>query len=180
MSSFSTAKKSANMMLMPSHPSHSLSSNESFFRARCTVRKSDVSCPGLDYFPLRFLHVLLLRLVFRFTIEQHQDTSASPDNNDYLLKRGGTINVELWCPCTRTDEWGGSSHITYSKESAKKNCILSYHQLCNEGQARVLPLIRSVFPHNYNYATPFPITYYAMSLPELCNQLVSGLRRVCR
>ena len=35
-----------------------------------------------DYFPPRFLHVLLLRLVFRFTLSAHQ-SSASPDHGDF-------------------------------------------------------------------------------------------------
>ena len=67
-----------------------------FFPALCTIAKSEVSWvtpPGLnysigwlarcadtfcDYFPPRFLHVLLLRLVFRFTLEQHQtDTTTT-------------------------------------------------------------------------------------------------------
>ena len=82
-----------------------------FFPALCTVTKSDVSLvtpPGTgysigwlakctdtscDYFPPRFLHVLLLRLVFRFTLAapaQHQtDTSASPDHSH--LKRRCTM-----------------------------------------------------------------------------------------
>ena len=85
-----------------------------FFPALCTVGKSDVSWvapPGLaysigwlarcantacEYFPPRFLHVLLLRLVFRFTLtapaEHQTDTSASPDLEETLH------NVELWCP----------------------------------------------------------------------------------
>ena len=72
-----------------------------FFPALCTLAKSDVSwvtpptfnysigwlarCAdtSCDYFPPRFLHVLLLRLIFRFTLTvPHQtETSASPDNS---------------------------------------------------------------------------------------------------
>ena len=89
------------------------SSNQSFLfsPALCTVGKSDVSLvtpPGIgysigwlakctdtscDYFPSRFLHVLLLRLVFGFTLAvptQHlTDTSASPDHSH--LKRRCTM-----------------------------------------------------------------------------------------
>ena len=78
-----------------------------FFPALCTVGKSDVSWvtpPGLsynigwlaqcadtscDYFPPRFLHVLLLRLVFRFTLAvpaQRQTASL-----DHSLKRRCTM-----------------------------------------------------------------------------------------
>ena len=82
-----------------------------FFPALCTVGKSDVSWvtpPGLgysigwlarcantacDYFPPRFLHVLLLRLIFRFTLAAPTvhltDTSASPDHSN--LKRRCTM-----------------------------------------------------------------------------------------
>ena len=79
-------------------PSDSTDQSFLFFPALCSVDKSEVSWvtpPDLsysigwlerctnpfDYFPPRFLHVLLLRLVFRFTISvpaQIQASGASP------------------------------------------------------------------------------------------------------
>ena len=111
-----------------------------FFPALCTVGKSEVSWvthPGLsysigwlarcdnsscDYFPPRFLHVLLLRLVFRFTLAVH----AKHPNRHQNLSRAHPLeerlhNVELWCSLVHgrrggvyggAGEWqqGSSSH----------------------------------------------------------------------
>ena len=129
-------------------------SSESFlyFPALCTVGKSDVSwvtplglgysigwlarCANTscEYFPVRFLHVLLLRLVFRFTLAvpaQHQtDTSASPDHSH--LKRRCTMwncgvhwsmeeGVECMVELVNVNK--EVVVITKSKESNIENCI---------------------------------------------------------
>ena len=80
-------------------PSDSTDQSFLFFPALCSADKSEVSWvtpPDLnysigwlarctdpcDYFPPRFLHVLLLRVVFRFTLSvpaQNQSSGASPD-----------------------------------------------------------------------------------------------------
>ena len=83
-----------------------------FFPALCSANKSDVAWttpPGLsygigwlarcadalcDHFPSRFLHVLLLRLVFRFTLQvptQPQTPSASSPDHSHLTRR-----CEMW------------------------------------------------------------------------------------
>ena len=130
------------------------SSNQSFlfFPALCTVGKSDVSRatpPGIgysigwlvkcantscDYFPPRFLHVLLLRLVFRFTLAvpaQHQtDTSASPDHS-HLKRRCTMWNCGVrWsmeegveCMVELVNGNKGVVVITSSEESYKESCI---------------------------------------------------------
>ena len=84
-------------------PSDSTDQSFLFFPALCSVDKSEVSWatpPDLsysigwlarctnpcDYFPPRFLHVLLLRLVFRFTLSvpaQNQASGASPDHSHF-------------------------------------------------------------------------------------------------
>ena len=84
-------------------PSDSTDQSFLFFPALCSVDKSEVSWvkpPGLsysigwlaqctdpcDYFPPRFLHVLLLRVVFRFTLSvptQNQASGASPDHSHF-------------------------------------------------------------------------------------------------
>ena len=123
-----------------------------FFPALCTVGKNDVSrvtppsigysigwlakCADItcDYFPPRFLHVLLLRLVFRFTLAvpaQHQtDTSASPDHS-HLKRRCTMWNCGVrWsmeegveCMVELVNGSKGVVVITSSEESYKGNCI---------------------------------------------------------
>ena len=123
-----------------------------FFPALCTVGKSDVSrvtppsigysigwlakCADTtcDYFPPRFLHVLLLRLVFRFTLavpSQHQtDTSASPDHS-HLKRRCTMWNCGVrWsmeegveCMVELVNGNKGVVVITSSEESYKGSCI---------------------------------------------------------
>ena len=123
-----------------------------FFPALCTAGKSDVSlvtpsCIGYsigwvakcadtscDYFPPRFLHVLLLRLVFRFTLAvpaQHQtDTSASPDHS-HLKRRCTMWNCGVrWsmeegveCMVELVNGNKGVVVITNSEESYKESCI---------------------------------------------------------
>ena len=84
-------------------PSDSTDQSFLFFPALCSVDKSEVSWvtpPDLsysigwlarctdpcDYFPPRFLHVLLLRVVFRFTLSvpsQNQASGSSPDYSHF-------------------------------------------------------------------------------------------------
>ena len=84
-------------------PSDSTDQSFLFFPALCSVDKSEVSWvtpPDLsysigwlarctdpcDYFPPRFLHVLLLRVVFKFTLSvpsQNQASGASPDYSHF-------------------------------------------------------------------------------------------------
>ena len=84
-------------------PSDSTDQSFLFFPALCSADKSEVSWvtpPDLsysigwlarctdpcDYFPPRFLHVLLLRVVFRFTLSvpaQNQASGSSPDHSHF-------------------------------------------------------------------------------------------------
>ena len=109
-------------------PSDSTDQSFLFFPALCSVDKSEVSwvtppdlsysigwlarCTDLcDYFPPRFLHVLLLRVVFRFTLSvpaQNQASGSSPDHSHFqrlctmwktgvhwLMEEGVECKVEL-------------------------------------------------------------------------------------
>ena len=131
-------------------PSDSTDQSFLFFPALCSVDKSEVSWvtpPDLsysigwlarctdpcDYFPPRFLHVLLLRVVFRFTLSvpaQNQASGSSPDHSHFqrlctmwktgvhwLMKEGVECMVELV---------NGNKEvvvITKSEEDTAENCI---------------------------------------------------------
>ena len=137
----------------PSLP-QSGSSDQSFlfFPALCSANKSDVAWttpPGLsysigwlarcadascDHFPSHFLHVLLLRLVFKFTLQvptQPQTSSASSPDHSHLMRR-----CEMWnsgvhwdmqkgveCMVELVDDKKGIVVITKSKEISPENCI---------------------------------------------------------
>ena len=127
-----------------------------FFPAFCIVDKIEVSWvtpPDLsysigwlarctdpcDYFPPRFLHVLLLRVVFRFTLSvpsQNQASGSSPDHSHFqrlctmwktgvhwLMKEGVECMVELV---------NGSKRlvvITKSEEDTAENCISVFSRI---------------------------------------------------
>ena len=155
------------------------SSNQSylFFPALCTASKDDVSRdtpPSLsysvgwlarcantscDYFPPRFLHVLLLRLVFRFTLAvpaQHQpSTSASPDHS-HLKRRYTMWNCGVhWsmeegveCMVELVNGNKGVMVITHSEDDAKENCISVFHDVIScvmEAKAKFCHSIRPQF-----------------------------------
>ena len=148
-----------------------------FFPALCTVGKSDVSWienPGFNYniswlarctdtscdhFPPRFLHVLLLRLVFRFTLAvpaQHQtDTSASPDHS-HLKRRCTMWNCGVhWsmeegveCMVELANGNKGVAVITNSKESNRENCARIFRRIIScvmEAKAEFCYSIRPQF-----------------------------------
>ena len=137
----------------PSIP-QSGSSHQSFlfFPALCRVNKSDVAWttpPGLsygigwlarcsdascDHFPSRFLHVLLLRLVFRFTLlipTQPQTPSASSPDHSHLTRRCTMWNFGVhWdmqkgveCMVELVDDKKGIVVTTRSKEDRRENCV---------------------------------------------------------
>ena len=91
-------------VLTGSDSSNSETESFLFFPALCEVDKSDkewVSTYGssysigwmakcvadLDYFPSRFLHVLLLRLIFRFTLSVPTDPELTPSPDHSLYQR---------------------------------------------------------------------------------------------
>ena len=154
------------------------SSSESFlfFPALCTVGKSAVSWvtpPGLsysigwlarcdnsscDYFPPRFLHVLLLRLVFRFTLAvhaQHQTgTRASPEHTH--LKRGCTmwncgvhwfIEEGVECMVELVNGNKGVVVITNSEESNKENGISVFRRIISCVMEAKAEFCHSIRPH---------------------------------
>ena len=143
----------------PSLP-QSGSSDQSFlfFPALCSANKSDVAWttpPGLsygigwlarcanalcDHFPSRFLHVLLLRLVFRFTLQvptQPQTPSASFPDHSHLTRR-----CEMWnsgvhwdmeegveCMVELLDDKKEIAVVTKSEEDQVENCISVFNKI---------------------------------------------------
>ena len=127
-----------------------------FFPAFCSLDKSSVSLNtpcGLtysigwlarctdpfDFFPSRFLHVLLLRLIFRFTLStpsQDQASSASPDHSHFqrrctmwktgvhwLMMEGVECMVEL------VDGSKGVVIITKSEEDNVEYCVHVFNRI---------------------------------------------------
>ena len=147
-----------------------------FFPALCTVGKSEVSwftSPGLsysigwiaqcadsscDYFPPRFLHVLLLRLVFKFTLavhtQHHTSTRASPEHTH--LKRGCTIwNCGIqWfmeegveCMMELVNGNKGVAVIANSEENNKENGISVFHSIISCVMGAKAEFCHSIRPH---------------------------------
>ena len=137
-------------------PSDSTDQSFLFFPALCSVDKSEVSWvtpPDLsysigwlaqctdpcDYFSPRFLHVLLLRVVFRFTLSvpaQNQVSGTSPDHSHFqrrctmwktgvhwLMNEGVECMVEL-VNCNKR-----LVVITKSEEDTTENCISVFNRI---------------------------------------------------
>ena len=129
-----------------------------FFPALCSAKKSDVAWttpPGLsygigwlarcadascDHFPSRFLHILLLRLVFRFTLQvptQPQTPSASSPDNCHLTRRCAMWNSGVhWdmekgveCMVELVNDKKGIAIITKSKEDLLENCVSIFNKI---------------------------------------------------
>ena len=169
----------------PSLP-QSGSSDQSFlfFPALCSAEKSDVAWttpPGLDYgigwlarcsntsrdhFPSRFLHVLLLRLVFKFTLQSStklSTLSASSPDHSYMTRRcamwnsrrcamwnsGLFWNMEEGMECTVEIVNGnkGLVVITKSEEDLLENCISVFNSIvsCVTAKAEFCYSIRPQF-----------------------------------
>ena len=143
----------------PSLP-QSGSSHQSFlfFPALCSANKSDAALttpPGLsysigwlarcadascDHFPSRLHHVLLLRLVFRFTLQvptQPQTPSASSPDHSHLMRR-----CEMWtsgvrwrmeegveCMVELVDDMKGIVVTTRSKDDRRENCVSVFNSI---------------------------------------------------
>ena len=120
--------------------------------ARC----ADISC---DNFPSRFLHVLLLRLVFRFTLQASMQLSApsasSPDHS-HLARRcamwnsGLLWNMEEGVECTVEMVNGnkGIVVITKSEEDLLENCVSVFNSIVScvmEAKAEFCYSIRPQF-----------------------------------
>ena len=159
-----------------------------FFPALCTVGKSEVSWltpPGLsysigwlarctnsssDYFPPRFLHVLLLRLVFRFTLAvhaQHQtDTRASPEHTH--LKRGCTMwncgvhwfmEEGVECMVELVNGNKGVVVITNSEESNKENGISVFRCIISCVMEAKEEFCHSIRPHFFLFDPSQSVDY---------------------
>ena len=162
----------------PSLP-QSGSSDQSFlfFPALCSANKSDVAWttpPGLsygigwlarcadaspDHFPSRFLHVLLLRLVFRFTLQvptQPQTPSASSPDHSHLTRRCAMWNSGVhWlmeegveCMVELVDDKKGIAVVTKSEEDQVENCISVFNRIVScvmEAKAEFCYSIRPQF-----------------------------------
>ena len=148
-----------------------------FFPALCSANKSDVEWttpPGLsygigwlaqcadascDHFPSRFLHVLLLRLVFRFTLQvptQPQTPNASSPDHRHLTRRCEMWNCGVhWdmqkgveCMVELVDDKKGIVVITKSKEDLLENCVVVFNSIVScvmEAKAEFCYSIRPQF-----------------------------------
>ena len=131
------------------------STNQSFlfFPALCSADKSDMSwvtppnlsysigwlarCIGsCDYFPPRFLHVLLLRLVFRFALTPYQAPGANPDHSCFqrhctMWKTGVHWPMEegVECMVELASENREVVVILKSEEDTNENCISVFNSV---------------------------------------------------
>ena len=101
------------------------------------VQCSDISC---DHFPSRFLHVLLLRLIFRFTLQvpsQPQTLSASSPTHSHLTRCCSMWNlgVHWWmengveCTVEMADNRKEMTVITKSREEHLENCMTVFNSI---------------------------------------------------
>ena len=143
-----------------SSPLPPISANQTllFFPALCDLKRSEVSwftppdlgysigwlarCTApLDYFPSRFLHVLLLRLVFKFTLPIPTQSQASADHHSFqrrctmwkagvhwLMEEGVECMVEL-VNCDGNSN--GVVVITRSDREIAENCIKVFNSIIN-------------------------------------------------
>ena len=162
----------------PSLP-QSGSSDQSFlfFPALCSANKSDIAwttphglsygigwlarCAdaSFDHFSSRFLHVLLLRLVFRFTLQvptQPQTPSASSPDHSHLTRRCAMWNSGVhWdmeegveCMVELVDDKKGIAVVTKSKEDILEICISVFNSIVScvmEAKAEFCYSIRPQF-----------------------------------
>ena len=162
----------------PSLP-QSCSSDQSFlfFPALCSAEKSDVAWttpPGLsygigwltrcsdsscDHFPSRFLHVLLLRLIFKFTLQvpsQPQTPTASSPHHSHLTRCCSMWNlgVHWWmengveCTVEMADSRKEMTVITKSREEHLENCMTVFNSIVScvmEAKAQFCHSIRPQF-----------------------------------
>ena len=143
-----------------------------FFPALCSVDKSSVSlssscdltytcawlahCSGdFDYFPSRFLHVLLLRLVFQFTLSfpvESQRQGASPDSSHF--QRGCTMwktgvhwmmTEGVECMVEMVDGCKGVVVTAKSKQDTAENCVSVFNKIIS-----CVKQAKTEFCHNIN------------------------------
>ena len=123
-----------------------------FFPALCSANKSDVAWttpPGLsygigwlarcadascDHFPSRFLHVLLLRLVFKFTLKT--PIVSSPNCSNLIRRCEMWTSGVLWrmeegveCMVELVDDRKGIVVTTRSKDDRQENCVNVFNSI---------------------------------------------------
>lgn len=83
-----------------------------------------------DYFPPRFLHVLLLRLVFRFTLSVPSRNQASGERRCTMWKTGVHWSMEEGVQCTvELLENKGVVVITKSIKEWEENCTIIFNRI---------------------------------------------------
>ena len=138
-------------------PSDSTDQSFLFFPALCSVDKSEVSwvtptdlsysigwlarcTDSCDYFPPRFLHVLLLRVVFRFTLSvpsQTQASGSSPGHSHFhqrlctMWKTGVHWLMEEGVECT-VELMNGNKDVVVTTKSINdrtQNCTVVFSKI---------------------------------------------------
>ena len=143
--------KQEDIGLFLSTPQHTTSSPQSFlfFPALCSADKSEVSwttppdsysigwfaqCTDpYDYFPPRFLHVLLLRIIFKFTLTAPQEEDRQFQRRcsmwttgvHWLMEEGVECMVEM----VNVNKGPGVVIITRSEPDAVENCISVFNSI---------------------------------------------------
>ncbi len=177
--------KHSDVGLFPSFP---VQSNQSllFFPALCSVDKSaaSLSTPqdftytmgwlarcedSHDFFSPRFLHVLLLRMVFRFTLSatrSHSTQQASPEDTDFqrlckMWKSGVHWLMEEGVECTveLVDTNKGVVVVTKSSENRIQHCVGVFNQIIRcvmEAKDEFCP---SIHPRYFLLASTDPDKY---------------------
>ena len=184
-----------------------------FFPAFCSLDKSSVSLNtpcGLtysigwlaqctdpfDHFPTRFLHVLLLKIVFRFTLSapsQNKASSASPDHIHFqrrctmwktgvhwLMMEGVECMVEL------VDGSKGVVIVTKSKEDMAENCVDVFNRIFNCVMEAKVEFCHAIRPDFFLLDSTTEADYLsedhlfamsdvekALAHPEKCNWILS-------
>ena len=145
-----------------------------FFPALCSVDKSSVSlssscdltytcawlahCSGdSDYFPSRFLHVLLLRLVFQFTLSfpaESQRQGASQDSSHF--QRGCTMwktgvhwlmTEGVECMVELVDSCKGVVVTAKSKQDTAENCVSVFNKIISCVMQAKTEFCHNISPH---------------------------------
>ena len=147
-----------------------------FFPALCSVDKSSVSlssacdltytcawlahCSGdFDYFPSRFLHVLLLRLVFQFTLSfpaESQRQGSSPDSSHF--QRGCTMwktgvhwlmTEGVECMVELVDGCKGVVVTAKSEQDTSENCVSVFNKIISCVMQAKTEFCHNISPHYF-------------------------------
>lgn len=161
-------------------------------------------CDKHDFFPTRFLHVLLLRLVFRFTLSAPDELSHSPDQEYYhryckMWKTGVHWLMEEGVECMVELAKTYQDIVVYIKslDNAKNNCVTIFRKIvscvmevkaefCNFSSKLKFFLLDSINQDNYlkedNLFAMSKVEKVLASSPEDIKMIVScsGTTYMCR